>query len=112
VGMNNIEIVEAVFEAFRARDLDRMADLLADDFVFTSPQDDHISKADFLSRCIPPAQDMPLHRTLLLVDAGEDNVLTMYEYTGSTGGTYRNTECLTVHDGKVVQTQVFFGGRY
>lgn len=110
--MDNTEIVAALFEAFRSRDLARMGELLADDFVFTSPQDDHISKADFLSRCVPPAEDMPLHRTLLLVDADDDNVLTMYEYTGSTGGTYRNTECLTMRNGQVVATQVFFGGRY
>ena len=110
--MTNTEIVAAVFEAYRAQDLARMDALLAADFVFTSPQDDHIDKPEFLRRCFPTAAQTPLHRTLLLTDVGDGNVITMYEYTGTTGHTHRNTECLTVRDGKVVETQVFFGGRY
>ena len=111
-GMTNTEIAAAVFEAYRERDLARMDALLAEDFVFTSPQDDHLGKAEFLRRGFPAAEQTPLHRTLVLADVGGGNVITMYEYTGTGGGTYRNAECLTARDGKVVETQVFFGGRY
>ena len=109
--MDNTETVEAVFAAYRAQELGRMTELLAEDFMFTSPQDDHIDKAEFLRRCFPTAGQTPLHRTLVLADVGDGNVVTVYEYTGTDGGTYRNAECLTVRDGQVVETQVFFGGR-
>jgi ketosteroid isomerase-like protein len=110
--MTNKEIVEAAFEAYRGQDLARMESLLAEDFTFTSPQDDHIDKAEFLRVCFPTASRMSEQRTLLLADAEGGNVFVMYEYTLITGETHRNTECMTVRDGKVVATQVFFGGRY
>ena len=34
----------------------------------------------------------------------------MYEYELKDGGTYRNTELITVRGGQVVESQVFFGG--
>jgi ketosteroid isomerase-like protein len=109
--MNNIEVVETAFEAFRS-DPARMVGLLAEEFTFTSPQDDHIDKAAFVQRCLPAAGQITNHRTVHLVEAEGGNVFIMYEYTGSDGGTHRNTECLTVRDGLIVETQVFFGGRY
>ena len=53
--MPNTEVVRAAFEAYRAQDAETGAALLADDFVFTSPQDDHIDKAAFMERCFPTA---------------------------------------------------------
>jgi len=35
----------------------------------------------------------------------------MYEYELKTGGRYLNTEFINVRDGKIVESQVFFGGR-
>jgi hypothetical protein len=46
-----------------------------------------------------------------IVAAGEDSVFLLYEYELRTGERYRNTECITVRDGQLVETQVFFGGR-
>ena len=43
-----------------------------------------------------------------------DDVFLMYEYelrAEHGGGVFRNTEVSTVRDGKLVETQVFFGGR-
>ncbi|TDP95127.1 nuclear transport factor 2 family protein [Labedaea rhizosphaerae] len=110
--MDNIEVVEAVFEAFRSDDPGRVEGLLADEFVFTSPQDDHIDKATFVRKCLPAAGQITNQRTVHLVEAAGGNVFIMYEYTATTGETHRNTECLTVRDGRIVETQVFFGGRY
>jgi hypothetical protein len=36
----------------------------------------------------------------------------MYEYELLTGERRRNVEVLTVRDSRVVETQVFFGGKY
>ena len=48
--MPNVETVRAIFDAYLYQDRDAADRLLADDFVFTSPQDDHIDKADFFER--------------------------------------------------------------
>ena len=85
--------------------------MLADDFVFTSPQDDHIDKAAFMERCFPTADRLVSQEILEVVSAGTDGVFIMYEYELKTGGRHRNTEFITVRDGRLVETQVFFGGR-
>jgi ketosteroid isomerase-like protein len=42
--MSSTDVVRASFEAYRAQDLAAAERLLADDYVFTSRQDDHIGK--------------------------------------------------------------------
>jgi len=51
--MSHIDVVRAAFAAYLAQDRAAMDRLLAEDFVFTSPQDDHIGKAAFLEICFP-----------------------------------------------------------
>jgi ketosteroid isomerase-like protein len=109
--MSNTDIVRETFNAYRSQDERTMTRLLADDFVFTSPQDDHIDKAAFLERCFPTAERFASQAIVELVDAGANGVFIMYEYELKEGGRYRNTEFSTVRDGKIVETQVFFGGR-
>lgn len=109
--MANTDIVRASFEAYLARDRAAAERLLAEDYVFTSPQDDHIGKAAFLQRCFPTADRFSSQEILRLVDAGDDGVFILYEYELKTGERYRNTEFSTVRDGKLAETQVFFGGR-
>jgi ketosteroid isomerase-like protein len=110
--MLNTEVVRASFAAYRAQDRNTAARLLDETFTFTSPNDDHLDKSTFLERCFPTADRFSSQEILELVPAGEDGVFVLYEYELRTGGRYRNTEFLTVRDGKLVETQVFFGGRY
>ena len=109
--MANTDVVRAMFEAYLAQDADTAARLLADDFVFTSPQDDHIDKAAFMKRCFPTADRLVAQEIVELASAGDDGVFIMYEYELKTGERHRNTEFITVRDGKLIETQVFFGGR-
>lgn len=109
--MPDTDVVRASFEAYRAQDRDTAERLLADEFVFTSPQDDHIGKREFLERCFPTAGRFRSQEILRLVSAGEDGVFIMYEYELENGERYRNTEFITVRNGQLTETQVFFGGR-
>jgi ketosteroid isomerase-like protein len=106
-----VDIVKAAFAAYRAQDLATAERLFADDFVFTSPQDDHIDKATYLARCFPTADRFTSQEFLELVPAGDDGVFVLYEYALTTGERYRNAEFIRVRDGQLVETQVFFGGR-
>jgi ketosteroid isomerase-like protein len=109
--MSNAATVRAVFDAYLKQDRDTMDRLLAAAFVFTSSQDDHIDKATFFDRCFPTAERLVTQEVLYVVPAGEDDVFAMYEYELKTGERHRNVELLTVRDGQVAETQVFFGGR-
>jgi ketosteroid isomerase-like protein len=105
------DVVRASVQAYLAQDRAAAEVLLAEDYVFTSPQDDHIGKAEFLDRCFPTAGRLRSQQIVELVPAGEDAVFLMYEYELTEGERYRNTEFSTVRGGQLTETQVFFGGR-
>jgi ketosteroid isomerase-like protein len=109
--MSTTEIVRAIFDAYLAQDWDAAKRLIAEDFAFTSPQDDHIGKAAYLERCFPTADRLNSQQILELVGAGADGVFILYEYELKTGERHRNTEFITVRDGQLTEVQVFFGGR-
>ena len=104
------QTVRANFDAYLRQDRAACEALLADDMTFTSPQDDHIDKGAFLERCFPTADRVSRQELLHVVRADDQNVFVMYEYDLKTGGTHRNTELITVVDGRIVEVQVFFGG--
>lgn len=110
--MSDTEAVRATFAAYRAQDREAAEALIADDFTFTSPQDDHIDKAAFMERCFPTADRFVSQAIVELVDAGAGGVFLLYEYELTTGGRHRNVEYSVVRDGRLVETQVYFGGRY
>ena len=98
-------------DAYRRQDIEAATRLLADDFSFTSPQDDHIDKSAYLERCFPTADRFATSEIIAIVPANNDSVFLLYEYELRSGERYRNTEYITVRDGQLVETQVFFGGR-
>ena len=98
-------------DAYHSQDIEAATRLLAEDFTFTSPQDDHIGKSAYLERCFPTADRFAASEIVAIVDAGEDSVFLLYEYELRTGERFRNTEYITVRNGQLVETQVFFGGR-
>ncbi|MFR9796069.1 nuclear transport factor 2 family protein [Streptomyces sp. MS06] len=103
-------VVEAAFRHYRSQDREAALALYADDFSFTSPQDDHLGKAAFFERCFPTADRLKEQHLLHVVPADEELVLVLYEYELATGDRYRNTEAITVRDGLIREVQVFFGG--
>jgi ketosteroid isomerase-like protein len=111
VPTSRTEVVRAAFEAYRAQDRDVADRLMAEELTFTSPQDDHIDRAAYFERCFPTADRLVSQEVLELVDAGDDGVFILYEYELKTGERHRNTEFITVRDGRIAEIQVFFGGR-
>ncbi len=108
--MTSTQTVRAMFAAYLARDYETAEQLLADDFTFTSPQDDHIDRAAFLRTCFPTADRLVSQDLLEVVETGNGGVFVMYEYVLLTGERHRNTELIALRDGRLVETQVFFGG--
>ena len=110
--MANTDTVKHMFDAYLAGDAGSAVRLLADDYSFTSPQDDHIDKQAFMERCFPTAERVTSQEILELAPAGDDGVFIMYEYQLKTGERHRNAEFTLVRNGQLAETHVFFGGRY
>ena len=108
----NPDTVRAFFDSYLAQDRAAAERLVADEFVFTSPQDDHIDRAAFFERCFPTADRFKDHELLAVVPTEADDVFVLYEYELEGGQRYRNAEVITVRDGRVTESQVFFGGRF
>ena len=108
----NADTVRAFFASYLAQDRAAAERLVAEEFVFTSPQDDHIDRAAFFERCFPTADRFKDHELLAVVPTEGDDVFVLYEYELEGGQRFRNTEVITVRDGQVTETQVFFGGRF
>ena len=87
-----------------------MLRILADDYRFTSPQDDAIDRDAFMERCFPTADRFATNQVLELVST-PSGVLYVYEYELADGGRFRNVELIRVQGEQIVETQVFFGGR-
>jgi ketosteroid isomerase-like protein len=110
--MHPVEVVRETYRCFREQDLAGMEKILADDLVFTSPQDDHIDRATFFERCFPTKNRFARYTLLHAVDVDDHHVASVYEYELADGsGTFRNAELHTVRDHQVQEIQVFFGGR-
>ncbi|MGP3943878.1 MULTISPECIES: nuclear transport factor 2 family protein [Streptomyces] len=104
-------VVEAAFQYYMAQDRDAAFPLYADDFTFTSPQDDHIDKAAFFERCFPTAGRLKEQRLLHITPADDELVFAYYQYELTTGEKHHNVEAITVRDGLIREVQVFFGGK-
>ncbi|KND59075.1 hypothetical protein BVER_02600c [Candidatus Burkholderia verschuerenii] len=101
-------IAKRVYEAYIAKDRAAIEALIADDFHFTSPRDNRIDRATYFSRCWPGSQMMDRIAFVRMVADG-DHVFATYDLRMNDGKAFRNTELLTVCDGKLIEAQVFFG---
>lgn len=103
------ETVLEFVRAYREQDRNLALSLLADNFTFTSPQDDHLNKDTWLARCFPTADHFDAPATTLQIVEADGVVLHRYQYDVD-GRTYRNVEATRVRDGLVCQVEVYFGG--
>jgi ketosteroid isomerase-like protein len=105
---NLCDIARASYRAFAAKDRDTMETLLADDFHFTSPLDNRIDRASFFKRCWPNNAAITGFDFIYTVAMG-DRVFVTYEGHSANGRGFRNTEIMTIRDGKIVDVEVYFG---
>jgi ketosteroid isomerase-like protein len=105
---NISEVVRAYFAAWPARDREGMERVLTDDFQFTSPLDNSLDRATFLERCWPRSEDIASLDLKRLIPDGYLAFVT-YELTMKDGRSFRNSEAVTVRDGKVREVEVYFG---
>jgi hypothetical protein len=105
------EVVRKYYAAWETKDWHPVDILLADDFTFSSPLDDHISKSAFKAGCWD-TQIAYIDRFDLKQVIGTDNeAFVMYVCHTTNGKTFRNVEYFELRGDKVKAVECYFGGK-
>jgi ketosteroid isomerase-like protein len=102
------EIARASYRAYVRKDRAAIELLIADDFHFTSPLDNRLDRKTYFERCWPNSETIAAFDFVHVVPDG-DRVFVTYEGRNTSGNRFRNTEILTVRDGRIVEAEVYFG---
>lgn len=102
-----LETVKRALQAYVDKDRAAIENVIAEEYRFTSPVDNALDRATYFARCWPGSEVMTevdvLHGT-------EDGELAWIAYESTMAGKrFRNAELHRVRDGRIVETQVFFG---
>ena len=103
-----VSIASKAYQAYVDKDRDAIEAVIADDFHFTSPLDNRIDRETYFKRCWPNSEMIAAFEFINLVSDG-DRAFVSYEGRTLSGERFRNTEILTVRDGKIVDVEVYFG---
>jgi ketosteroid isomerase-like protein len=106
--MSPIPIARACYQAYIDKDRAAVEALIADDFHFTSPLDNRIDRKTYFERCWPTSATLADFTFVHIVAEGE-RVFVTYEGLWTSGKRFRNTEILTMRDGRIVEAEVYFG---
>jgi ketosteroid isomerase-like protein len=102
-----VALVRAMYGAYAEKDRATIEALIADDFHFTSPLDNRIDRATYFARCWPNSEGIGSFKIIHIVPDGE-RIFVTYEGCRN-DGKFRNTELVTVRDGRIVDVEVYFG---
>lgn len=102
------DIVRQCYRAYQTQDRALIESVLADDFTFSSPRDDHIDRTTYFARCWPNS-DKTREFTLELIAEHGDEVVVRYLLELTDGTRFRNMEVLRFSANKVAAVDVYFG---
>jgi ketosteroid isomerase-like protein len=102
-------IVRKYYAAWSKRNWRALDMLLADDFTFSSPNDDHDSKAVYKARCWEPNVNLIENFDLQEIAGNANDAFVMYVADIKGGKTIRNVEYFRVRAGKVRSVRCYFG---
>jgi ketosteroid isomerase-like protein len=105
---DTIDIVKQCYQAYVDKDRAAIEAVLAEDFHFTSPLDNRLDRDTYFKRCWPNSETTAEFDFKAIVPM-DDRVFVIYEAATKAGKRFRNTEVLTVRNGKIVEAEVYFG---
>ena len=102
------KVIKDYYTAYEKKDWAMLNSLLANRFVFNSPNDDHIDLKTYQERCWPNSANIKRFDIEKLVIDKDDAFVT---YNGWTidGRVFRNTEYFRFENGKIKENACFFG---
>ena len=102
-----LTIVKAALQAYVDKDRPRMESLIADNYHFSSPLDNCIDRKTYFDRCWPNSEKMA---AVEFINGAENGDTAWVIYEARHGGKrFRNVEMHRVKDGKLIETEVYFG---
>lgn len=105
------QLIRKYYAAWGSKEWHALNMLLTDDFTFTSPNDDHDSKAVYKTRCWDPNVNLIGHFDLQQIAGNGNEAFVMYVAQVKGGKTIENVEHFTIKDGKVAAVRCYFGGQ-
>ena len=105
---NLSELARRAYRAYETKDRREIEALLAEDFTFTSPHDDHIDRKTYFERCWPNSENTRAFTFERLFEQGNE-VFVHYKLELKTGAIFRNVELLRFEENKIVEVDVYFG---
>jgi len=102
------DLARRYYRTFQGADRAGMEALLAPEFTFTSPFDDHIDRDAYFVRCWPGAGRFGFRDDMQVFAHGDERVV-LYSTDGKMGGTFRNAERFRFVGGRIASIEVFFG---
>lgn len=102
------DVVRAYCGAYQSENRAIAEALFAEDFSFTSPNDDSIDKATYFERCWPDGDPSHEQHIENIVIDGDHGFVT-YSCATAGGKSFRNTEFLTFRGERITSVDVYFG---
>ncbi len=110
-GMSTEEIVRRYYKAWEKKDWNPVDALLAENFTFTSANDDdHISKSAFKKGCWETQIDFIDHFEIERLFPQDNEAFVKYLCRTKNGKSFRNVEYVRVKDQQVEAIECYFGG--
>jgi SnoaL-like domain len=107
----NEEIIRKYYSLWSRQNEWRPVDMmLTDDFTFTSPVDDRISKSAFKTGCWDTQHALIAGHDLDRVFVIGDQAFVRYTCRTKNGKSFRNVEYLQLKDKKIAAIECYFGG--
>ncbi len=105
------DAVRKYYAAWETKDWHSVDTLLADEFTFSSPLDDHISKSDFKAGCWDTQIAYIDRFDLKRVIGTDSEAFVMYVCHTANGKTFQNVEYFQFRKDKVAAVECYFGGK-
>jgi ketosteroid isomerase-like protein len=105
------EAIRNYYAAWEKKDWHRVESVLGEDFTFSSPLDDHISKSDYKTGCWDTQVAFIDRFDLKQVIATDHEAFVMYICHTANGKTFQNVEYFQLRGGKVKTVECYFGGK-
>lgn len=105
---NPPDLIRKYYSSYESKDRKSLEDLLSDDFTFSSPLDDRISRTTYFQRCWPNSETISVFHIEKLFAKG-DEAFVRYECERIAGPKFRNTEYFRIEGDKIKEVEVYFG---
>ncbi|MEO6391842.1 MAG: nuclear transport factor 2 family protein [Pyrinomonadaceae bacterium] len=108
MGSNVAELIRRCYAAYLARDQQTVADSFSEDFRFSSPRDDRLTKTEYFETCWEGGdQFVAFDIEQILVEGSE--AFIRYQVELKDGSKFRNTEFMRTLEDQIVEVEVYFG---